>query len=133
MRCGTPEEGSLTVASSFEKSRGPEIIESGPNGVTVIRLTGPLLKSEPAMAVRQDVQDLVSHGAKKLAVDLEKVADIDSSGLGALAAIYNCIRDVRGNVHYFHAGARVMRTLQTTHLDRVFDLFPDEQSALSSY
>jgi anti-sigma B factor antagonist len=121
------------TAAGLMGDRSHEVIENVANGVTVVRLTGPLVKSECAMSVREDVLDLVAHGAKKLAVDLEKVDDIDSSGLGALAAIYNCLHEVRGQVRYFMVGPRVMRTLQTTHLDRVFALFPDERSALSGY
>lgn len=133
MISATTQDQTPMDPNRFHQARGPEVIEGAANGVTVVRMTGPLLKSGLAMAVRQDVQELVSQGAKKLAVDLEKVVDIDSSGLGALAAIYNCLREVEGQVRYFKAGSRVMHTLQVTHLDRIFDLFPDERSALSGF
>jgi anti-anti-sigma factor len=120
-------------STAFTKAHFHDVIEPAANGVTVIRLAGHLAGRECAMALREEARDLAARGVKKLAVDLGKLSEIDSSGVGALAAIYNCFRDAHGKVRYFSAGDRVTRTLQKTHLDRVFDLLPDERSALSGY
>lgn len=131
MQVGT--EPTARGAAGFNKAHFHDVIEPGPNGVTVMRLVGHLEGRECAIAVREEVIGLASRGVKKLAVDLEKVSEIDSSGVGALAAIYNCFRDARGQVRYFSAADRLMRNLRITHLDRVFQIFADERSALSGY
>lgn len=110
-----------------------KITGNGPDGVTVIRIAGTLLKGEAATALRLSIEELVAEGTYKLAVDLEKVADIDSSGLGALASVHKCAREASGDVHFFRAGPRVTRALQITHLDRALELYNDEKSALSGF
>jgi anti-anti-sigma regulatory factor len=60
--------------------------------VSILDVTGPLRGERAAQAFRRHVWDLLNEGVKKLAVNLTEAGDIDSGGLGALAAAYNQVK-----------------------------------------
>jgi anti-sigma B factor antagonist len=114
---------------------GPEcrVVERKVRNVCVIDLMGPLVRELPVLALRDQIQELLDHGARNFAINLAEVPYADSYGLGGLAATLNLVQEAGGRIKFFAARERLVRTLQRLRLDTILELFEDEASALSSF
>ncbi len=101
--------------------------------VTIVDLTGPLTRGFGLQAFDDRVRHLVQEGARSLAINLEQVSDIDSSGFGGLAAAHYWVEQAGGQIKLFAAPQRVKRTLHRLRFDRVFDILDDEKTALRAF
>ena len=101
--------------------------------VSVIDLTGPLVRELPGHAFRDQIRELLDQGARNFAINLAEVRHADSHGLGGLAAAYNLVQQAGGRVKFFAAHHRLLRTLHRLRLDTVLELFEDEASAVASF
>ncbi len=102
-------------------------------GVSIIDVDGLLTAESAAQVFRSRVRELLDEGARSLAINLTEVADVDSYGLGALAAAYNWIAETGGKIVLFAPRPRVRRTLSRLRLDSVFAIFDDERAALEAF
>jgi len=114
---------------------GPDcsVVDRKVRDVTVIDLTGPLVRELPVLAFRSQIRDLLDQGTRDFAINLADVPYADSYGLGGLAAAYNVVRQAGGRIKFFGACERLLRTLHRLRLDTVLEVFEDEASALSSF
>jgi anti-sigma B factor antagonist len=69
----------------------------------------------------QLISELQRHG-KELVLDLEAVHFIDSTGLGMLVSVLKEARKAGGSVRLINPNREVMRLLQITGLERVFEI-----------
>jgi anti-sigma B factor antagonist len=114
---------------------GPQctVVDREVSGVSVIDLTGPLVRELPVLAFREKMQELLDQGARNFAINLAEVPYADSCGVGGLATAHNLVEHSGGKIKFFAARDRLMRMLHRLRLDTVLDLFKDEASALSSF
>jgi anti-sigma B factor antagonist len=114
---------------------GPEcsVLGRKVGDVSVIDLTGPLVRELPVLAFRDQIRELLDRGMRNFAINLAEVPYADSYGLGGLTAVYNLVQEAGGRIKFFAARERLLRTLQRLRLDTVLELFEDEGSALSSF
>ncbi len=114
---------------------GPECTVLGRKvgDVSVIDLTGPLVRELPVLAFRDQIRELLDRDMRNFAINLAEVPYADSYGLGGLTAVYNLVQQAGGRIKFFAARDRLLRTLQRLRLDTVLELFEDEGSALSSF
>jgi len=82
--------------------------------------------------LRETVRNFLEHGHNRILLNLEGVDFIDSAGLGELVRSHASIRSRGGHLKLVNPSASVHHLLRITKLDRVFDIVPDEASALSS-
>jgi anti-anti-sigma factor len=101
--------------------------------VTIVDLTGSLARGFGLQAFDDRVRYLVEEGARNLAINLEQVSDIDSSGFGGLAAAHNWVEQAGGQIKLFAASERVRRTLNRLHFDAVFEILDDQSAALRAF
>ena len=101
-------------------------------GAVVADLVGKIALAEGTGLLRDTVRNFLEHGHNRILLNLEGVDFIDSAGLGELARTYASIRSRDGHLALVRPSANVHHLLRLTHLDRVFDIFPDEASALNS-
>jgi len=101
--------------------------------IVVIHLRGSLVQGGAVSFFLEQIRLLVSRGVSNFVIDLLDTAYIDSRGVGGLAAAYNAIRDARGRIKYILASKELLSVLSKNHLDRVFEIFEDEASALASF
>ena len=66
-------------------------------------------------------------------LELSDVDYIDSTGLGALVICATSLRKAGGNVKLVNLNRRNIELLVMTKLATVFEIFTDEQDAISSY
>jgi anti-anti-sigma factor len=100
-------------------------------GVTVVRPAGRLDLLSAAELKRLLVEE-VGAGQSRLVVDLEGVAFIDSSGLGALIGGLKAARTAGGNLRLARAGEQALTILELTTLDRVLRPYPTVEDALAA-
>jgi anti-sigma B factor antagonist len=114
---------------------GPEcsVVDRKVRGISVIDLTGPLVRELPVLAFRDRIRELLDQGTRNFAINLAEVPYADSYGLGGLASAHNLVHQAGGRIKFFAARERLVRTLRRLRLDTVLELFEDEESALSSF
>ena len=114
---------------------GPEcsVVDRTVRDVSVIHLTGPLVRELPVLTFRHQIRELLDQGVLNFAINLAEVPHADSYGLGGLAAAYNLVQQAGGRIKFFAANDRLVRTLHRLQLDTVLEFFEDEESALSRF
>ncbi len=83
--------------------------------------TAPQLKAE--------LVKLIDDGCVSMILDLEKVAFIDSSGLGVLVGALRRAREKGGAVRIICTRDSVLKIFRITGLDKVFPIFSDAAEA----
>ena len=101
-------------------------------GAAILELNGKLKMGEAVDQFRNQWTEAVNGGAKVLVILLSSVPIIDSSGLGSLMRCYSSLRAVGGRVKLVGANEVVRQALGVTHLDKLFEFYDDEASALAS-
>ena len=93
------------------------------------RLTLGLCENQLVDAARQSLDD----GATDLLVSFAAVPAIDSAGIGELIAAYTTVTRRGSRLKLLHTPSRVHDVLQLTFVRTLFEVFDDENSALSSF
>lgn len=98
----------------------------------MLEVDGKLKMGDSVDQFRTQWTEAIKGGAKVLVINLSSVPMIDSSGLGSLMRCYSSLRAVGGRVKLVGANSVVRQALGVTHLDKLFDFYNDEASALAS-
>lgn len=117
----------------FATSLRPSELNHMAENIAVIHLKGSLIQGAAVSFFLDQIRLLVGRGISNFVIDLLEAASIDSRGVGSLAAAYNATRDARGKVKYILASKEMLSALNQNHLDRIFEVFEDEPSALASF
>lgn len=89
------------------------------NQWSVLRVTGDVdLFSAPQL--RSAVYEIVESGQSQIAIDLSRVAFLDSTGLGVLVGALKRLREQNGTMVLLSPQKPVRRVLSVTGLDRIF-------------
>ncbi len=102
------------------------------NGAVVADIVGKIALAEGTGMLRDTVRNFLERGHNRILLNLEGVDFIDSAGLGELVRTHASVRSRGGHLKLVNPSASVHHLLRITKLDRVFDIMPDELSALSS-
>jgi len=68
-------------------------------------------------------------GVENIVFDLENVKFVDSAGLGVLVSLYKHTRTHGRSANFIRVQPAVMQVLEIIKLDRIFELYPDLESA----
>ena len=77
------------------------------------------------------IRELVDGGHQFIVVDLSTTNFLDSPALGVLVTAMKIARATGGKVRLCGPSANLMQILELTRLTRVFEIFPDRESALA--
>jgi anti-anti-sigma factor len=110
-----------------------EITEQPVGDVTVLRLRGRLVFDDGDAVLREHVEALVAAGRVKLVLAMHEVTQIDSAGLGALAAKYVTAHRRGGDIRLCRLPPRAHHVMRITNLLKVFRTFDSEQDAVASF
>ncbi len=102
-------------------------------GIAILDLDGRLTVGEEAAALRETLRTLAAEGVRNVILNLENVAYIDSTGLGALVVCFTSLRKQGGKLKLENVNRRNIELLLFTKLTTVFELFNDEQDAVNSF
>jgi len=101
--------------------------------VTVLDIEGQILFGEGDGKIRQAVESLIQAGQKKVLLNLAEVPYVDSAGLGEMIRCFTAMRRAQGNLKLLGPNQRLIDLLSMTKLDKVFDWYNDEASALAGF
>jgi anti-sigma B factor antagonist len=110
-----------------------DIQQNEREGIIILVLKGRLTVGPEASAMRDRISALAAAGSVNIILDMENVAYIDSTGLGALVMTATGMRKQGGNIKLLNLNRRNIELLIMTKIATVFDLFVDEQDAVNSF
>lgn len=102
-------------------------------GITILELKGRITVGPEATELRDTCSRLAAEGKRNLVLELGGVDFIDSTGLGALVMCATTLRKTGGNMKLVNLNRRNIELLVMTKLATIFEIFNDEQDAISSY
>ena len=100
--------------------------------VRIIALSGKITIGAGDVKLRELIQQSLEEGKTKLLLDLGGVTAIDSSGIGEMVACYTTVTKRGGQLKLLNLSPKINDILHVTQLITVFDVFDDEQEAVSS-
>jgi anti-sigma B factor antagonist len=103
------------------------------DGVAVEVLEGRIVLGEESNALREKVKSLLAAGQKKIVLNMDNVTYIDSSGLGTMVALHTSSKAQGASMKISNLGSKFQEILQVTKLVTVFDAYPTEAAAISSF
>ncbi len=108
-----------------------DITTSVSNAHTVVRVEGEVdVYTAPQLRERLDAE--IEAGRYDFVVDLSGVSFMDSTGLGVLVGRLKQIRVHDGTMRLVCAHDRVLKVFVITGLDKVFEIFPTVDEALTA-
>ena len=76
---------------------------------------------------------LLEKGRKHILLNMTDVAHVDSAGIGELVRSHTTVRKQGGHMKLTNVNKKVQDLFQMTMLSAVFDVHPDESSAIKSF
>ena len=83
--------------------------------------------------IRPVIEKLVQAGTTKVALDLEALEVIDSSGVGAIVSLFKRVRSMGGDVKIVGVRGQPREILRLLGLERAFDLLANVDEALKKF
>ncbi len=102
-------------------------------GVTILEPKGKITIGEGDIALREAVQSAFEAGASKLVINMQGTRRLDSSGIAELVAARNAALSRGAEVKLSNLPRRVKNVLDVTQIFAVFEIFGDEDEAISSF
>src|SRR2546423_1295234 len=103
------------------------------DGVVVIDLNGGLLFGIDGEMLRETLIGVFETGHPRILLNLAGLHHADSGGLGDLVAAYSAISRRGGALKLLNPQKKIASMLKLTHIDSLFEIFHDEQTALSAF
>lgn len=100
------------------------------SGGALAEFSGKIALGEGTALLRESIQNLVQFGYLHILLDLEHVDYVDSAGLGELVRSLVTVRGHGRTLKLVGPSAGVLRLLQMTRLDRIFEIVADQPAAL---
>jgi anti-sigma B factor antagonist len=80
--------------------------------------------------LRETIRAFLDAGQTRVLLNLEKLDFLDSAGLGELVRAHVAVRSRGGQLTLVNPSKNVFQLLHVTKVDRVFDIAPDELTAM---
>lgn len=101
--------------------------------VCVLRLEGKFIVGGESIYLKDKVKDVLNMGMKSILVDMTKVPYVDSTGIGFLVSSHTAVSTAEGFFKLLNPSLRVREVLKITRLEKIFEIFDNEEEALSSF
>lgn len=135
MRARHPKSRHSAPLSSYTRdvATNLEITRRVKEGVTILDLKGRLIVGEPAVNLRESLNQEVAQSVVRVILNLEHVDYIDSTGLGSMVICFTTLQKAGGALKLLKLNRRNIELLLLTKLSTVFEIFGDEQDAVNSF
>jgi anti-sigma B factor antagonist len=100
-------------------------------GCLIVRVAGEL-DVTTAPSLREHILGQLAPGKTKIVIDMSRVPFVDSTGLSTLIVVHHEATARGGSVRLACAPRSVLRVIQITRLDRLFELYDDVCDALEA-
>ena len=101
--------------------------------IVMIRMEGDVVGGPDAATISEKIRGFLTQGRNKFIIDLKSVRWMNSSGLGILIGCLTTVRNSQGKLILLHVPQKVNELLQLTKLERVFQQFEHEETAIESF
>lgn len=101
--------------------------------VCVLRLEGKFIVGGESIYLKDKVKDVLNMGMRNILVDLTKVPYVDSTGIGFLVSSHTGVSTQGGSFKLLKPSLRVREVLKITRLDKIFEVFENEEEAVASF
>ena len=101
--------------------------------VIVVDAVGKLTLSDSRTQLRDLIHVLSGTGHKRFLLNLAGVDYVDSDGMGELVRCFTTVRQRGGEMKLVQVNKRVADLLQITRLNTLFEIYGEEQVALSAF
>ena len=102
------------------------------NTVDVVRVHESKMAYATLESLQKELSARIAGGSRRMVVNLEPVAFVDSFGLGVIVATSRTMSQAGGQLKLCGVGERIMMSLTITRLDRSLDIEADEETAIRS-
>jgi anti-sigma B factor antagonist len=109
-----------------------EISTREDDGVVVMNLSGRLDLASGSQ-LKETIKQYLEKGCTSIHLNLGKVEFINSSGLGSMVSIMKEIRLCKGRFTMSDLASYVHEIFEITQLSHIFEIYPTEEEALTSY
>jgi len=102
--------------------------------IVIFDIEGEIKRSDITDAtLHQLVKDQLDRGRRKILLNFQDVAFIDSFGVGEILASYISTHNLGGKLKIVRISKKLFLIFQVTMLTKVFEIFDDEERALQSF
>jgi len=101
--------------------------------VRIIELAGKITIGTGDVKMRELISAALEDGKSNIVLDLGGVTAIDSSGIGEMVACYTTVTKRDGQLKLLRMSPKINDILQVTQLITVFDVYDEEEEAVSSF
>jgi anti-anti-sigma factor len=102
--------------------------------VTIVDLRGrSTIDGGESELLSKQLQKLVAHGVRKILLNLAKLIQVDSSGIGVMVETHVSLIRQGGELKLLRPRGRVLEVLTVFHLLSTIPSFEDEAQALASF
>ena len=110
-----------------------EIISREVEGIAVLDLDGHLTFGQEDLGFRTELDRLIKAGKLRVAVNLDHLSKLDTTGLGTLLFALAKLRKAGGELVLFEMKPPHINLLIEARLETVFEVFRDEHEAIDSF
>ena len=100
-------------------------------GAAIATFSGKLALDDGCLLLRETIRAFLDAGQLRILLNLERLDFLDSAGLGELVRTHVAVRARGGQLTLINPSRNVRQLLRVTKVDQVFDIAPDDLSALS--
>ncbi|MFP4572424.1 MAG: STAS domain-containing protein [Desulfosalsimonas sp.] len=100
--------------------------------VLVIRVTTDALDAANALEFKTDISPLLKT-SKKVALDMNRVKFMDSSGVGAMLSCLRTLHTENGELKLFNVKDQLFQLFKLVRLDRIIDIHNSKKAALKAF
>ena len=100
--------------------------------VTVVVIEGVIKLGESARLFSGYLKELIDGDTGGVLIDMTEIDYVDSTGLGELVGYLQRFEDQGRRLALLRPQSRIRNLLKVTQLDKVFQIFTDEQEAVEA-
>jgi anti-sigma B factor antagonist len=102
-------------------------------GVAVVSLPEGIIRGENYEGIKHRIESLIGTGQVNIVVDLTKIRDINSTGVGVFISLSKKISMAKGTLKLANPQPFVMDVFNITGLNNVFEIYNSVNDALATY
>ncbi len=110
-----------------------EIVERDSEGITVLELSGRVTLGEESNQFRRKFKEVLEKGKTRLVLDMGKVNQIDSAGLGTLVSGYTSAQNQGASMKLANLTVKFQTQLRNTKLVNIFEVYNSVEEAVKSF
>lgn len=110
-----------------------EFIEEKFGQVKVFHLGGKIMGDTGTQEMCAHLKELINAGTQNLVMDFRDVRWINSSGVGAIIACLNMLRQKGGDIRFANLQGTAQKYFQISKLETVTKIFDSVEAAVASF